>query len=185
LRKVGWDNAAATAELRRLRAKRVADNGGQPLPSRLSADLKAARLAARTALQPELDSIMSPHGKNGGPASGGAMKARSAACHAASLAAKYPGHVRKPYRTGRKPDEAKETVFEFCYDEYVGKSRPRADVWTDAKHRFGHSAPRKKDDIANFAWEGARRFEPELSMVRQRLVETGGEETPRKVAKPR
>jgi hypothetical protein len=46
LRKVGWDNSAATAELRALHAERIAESGGKSPPSRLREDLRAARADA-------------------------------------------------------------------------------------------------------------------------------------------
>jgi hypothetical protein len=51
LRRVGWNANAATAELRALRQKRIAENGGKPLPSLVEERLAETRKAAEATIK--------------------------------------------------------------------------------------------------------------------------------------
>jgi hypothetical protein len=95
-------------------------------------------------------------------------------------AGKHPGHVRKPYRTGRKRNEDREAVLEYCYDEYIGKGKPQGDVLRAVKMWFGPSEhlPTTKDQVRAFAREWAERWVPSLPLargwMRSRGEQTGG-----------
>jgi hypothetical protein len=74
----------------------------------------------------------------------------------------YPGHVRKPHRRGPRPDEEREVVLQFCYDEYVGKERPASEVLRDAQ-RFGQRyAPKSTEDVRSFSWKWSEKWTPTL-----------------------
>jgi hypothetical protein len=80
---------------------------------------------------------------------------------------KYPGHVKKPYRTGRKHIPEREPVLQFCYDEYVVKGQPRQEVLERAKTKYGQAyAPRADTAVKPFAHEWSERFNPPLPMER-------------------
>jgi hypothetical protein len=80
---------------------------------------------------------------------------------------KYPGHQRKPYRTGRRPDPDTEAVLEFCYDWYVVKGFSRAQVLTKAKSRFPNAdSLNREHDVGRNARRWATRFEPPLPLER-------------------
>jgi len=75
--------------------------------------------------------------------------------------AKYPGHVKKPYRTGKRRDPEREVVLEFVYDQY--KSKSRAEVRQAAFKQFGRKhAPTDDEAVKTMAKEWANRFEPPL-----------------------
>jgi hypothetical protein len=80
--------------------------------------------------------------------------------------AEYPGHTRKPYRTGRRPNWETEQVLKFCYDQYITEGRSRAQVLTRARERFGVEAPADEREVARNAQRWSQRFTPPLAMVR-------------------
>jgi hypothetical protein len=57
LRQVGWNVNAATAELRALRQKRIAENGGKPLPSLVEERLAETRKAAEATIKTKLKEV--------------------------------------------------------------------------------------------------------------------------------
>jgi hypothetical protein len=82
----------------------------------------------------------------------------------------YPGHEKKPYETGRKADQDRESVLKFCYDEYVVKGDPRDDVISAAQRFFGVVHQRylcSKDAVRDLACEWAERHSPPLPMNRE------------------
>ncbi len=80
---------------------------------------------------------------------------------------KYPGHVRRPYRTGRPADRSTEAVLEFCYDEHIINGRTRAQVLEMARIRFpDHDALTNPRYVKTYAERWARRFVPALPLDR-------------------
>jgi hypothetical protein len=87
---------------------------------------------------------------------------------AGAAGAKYPGHVKKPYRTGRTPDPEREAILEFAYDHYITKGLSRKQVWEGLRRRFGNSEhlPSVWDDVKVFAKEWSGRWSPPLPLKR-------------------
>jgi hypothetical protein len=83
---------------------------------------------------------------------------------------KYPGHTKKPYRTGRQPNETREGVIEWLYDQYFGLGRRPGEILKAGPKHFGHAGerylPRTKDQLRSFAKEWAGRWEPRLPLKR-------------------
>jgi hypothetical protein len=87
---------------------------------------------------------------------------------AGAAGAKYPGHVKKPYRTGRTPDPEREAILEYAYDHYITKGLSRKQVWEGLRRRFGNSEhlPSERDDVKVLAKEWSGRFSPPLPLKR-------------------
>jgi hypothetical protein len=79
---------------------------------------------------------------------------------------KYPGHVKTPYRTGRKADRRTEEMLEFCYDLYILDRQTRTRVFEKAKSKFRDDAPNTEKDVAVYARRWAGRFSPALPIDR-------------------
>lgn len=75
---------------------------------------------------------------------------------------KYPGHAKKPYRTGRKADDGTAEVYEWCYDRYVLDLWTAARVFEKAKDEFRGDAPSNVKYVAIYAERWAERFTPRL-----------------------
>jgi hypothetical protein len=82
----------------------------------------------------------------------------------------YPGHQKKPYRTGVRPDPFKEAVLKLCYDRYIIAGASRKKVLRECKTCFGDAAPCDEKGVANDAKRWAQRFEPPLPLVREEAV---------------
>jgi hypothetical protein len=130
-------------DVRRIRPGKVGKPGQQTV-AKIKGATSAPQAAARTPAEP---SAQTPSAALGAPS-------------------KYVGHVKKSYTTGRKADPLRESVLEYCYDEYIGKGRSRKEVWDDARSRFGPSSPMTRDEVKDFAWEWAKRFAPPLPTAR-------------------
>jgi hypothetical protein len=79
----------------------------------------------------------------------------------------YPGHIKKPYHTGRHPNEDRDVVLQFCYDSYIVAMRPPKEVMERASKDYGPKyAPKSKDDVKRYAREWASKFEPPLPTQR-------------------
>jgi hypothetical protein len=82
-----------------------------------------------------------------------------------SADSQYPGHARRPHGHGPWPDPARETVLQFCYDEYVIQGRPAGDVLRDAQQSFGaRYAPKTTAHVRAFARQWASRWLPPLPL---------------------
>jgi hypothetical protein len=80
----------------------------------------------------------------------------------------YPGHARKPYRTGAKPDPDTERRNQFCYDEYIVNNRSRRQVLDAVRRKFPDNAPKEGPEagaaIPTYAKRWANCFEPPLPL---------------------
>jgi hypothetical protein len=93
--------------------------------------------------------------------------------------AEYPGHARKPYRTGAKPDPDTEALYEFCYDEYIVNDRSRRQVLAAARRRFPDNHPTEESTVRLYAARWANRFEPALPLdptAARKFAEQRGEQ---------
>jgi hypothetical protein len=87
---------------------------------------------------------------------------------------KYPGHRRMTQTRGPQPDEARETVLEFCYDEYIVKGRPQGEVLQEARRFGSRYMPKTTMHVRAFARQWASRWEPSLPLDRSELLGCGG-----------
>jgi transcriptional regulator with XRE-family HTH domain len=85
-----------------------------------------------------------------------------------SAAAKYPGHIRKPHKTGRTSNPKREEVMEHCYDCHVLNGLSRKDTLQSCIDNFGEKrAPRWTDDVWDWCKELSTRYEPALPLARK------------------
>jgi transcriptional regulator with XRE-family HTH domain len=93
----------------------------------------------------------------------GAVPASPASQKAAGKTDKYPGHSKKPYTTGRTPDQLRERMLEYCYILYVVCELPKIDAFMRVCLDFaGKYQPKKFDEIRDLAREWANKFTPPL-----------------------
>jgi hypothetical protein len=79
----------------------------------------------------------------------------------------YPGHTRKPQQRGPKPDPIRETVLQYCYDEYIVEERPQGEVLRASRHQFGDRyAPKNSNEVRVFARVWSGRWIPPLPLSR-------------------
>src|SRR5262249_26806370 len=97
----------------------------------------------------------------------------------------YPGHVRKPHRTGRKPDPETERLYKVCYDEYVVKDRTRSQVSGTAHKECPGGLPRGTEEeigraVTEYAKRFAKRYDPPLPMDpdKAKAFRQGGQQMP-------
>jgi hypothetical protein len=73
----------------------------------------------------------------------------------------YPGHSKKPYRTGRRPDEARNKA---CYDRYVNPAMKVAAGLKKVQGLFPGTAPKTKANFRTYARQYASLYDPPLPL---------------------